>query len=210
VMTSLKIDQKEGTAGATFAAWVRPAGAEGSERCVVSTDNGGSDWSLVQCRGAWDVRTGTERRATGFPVEVGAWQHVAAVFDPAAGNVRFYKNGTEAVIRELGYDTSTGNVTIGARGPEGGQCFGGLIDDVRVCDRALSGGEVWAIYSAGARPAPPAIVSVPPAVAFSGTPSTSSPSAPGAICPAFVNPFLAGRGTAASSSGVGGRRIVSP
>ncbi|MHC4506667.1 MAG: LamG domain-containing protein, partial [Planctomycetota bacterium] len=179
VMTSLRIDQKKGTAGATFAAWVKPAAADRSERCVVSTDNGGSDWSLLQSRGGWEVRTGTASRATGFPVVTGVWQHVAAVFDPAAGNVRFYRNGAEAVIRELGHDESTGNVTIGAAAPEGGKCFDGLIDEVRVCDRALSLGDVWAVYSVGARPAPPAIVSVPPTVAFSGTPYACAVAAAG-------------------------------
>jgi hypothetical protein len=149
VTTPLKVDQSKKSRGVTLAAWVKPAGADKSERYVLSTDDGGSDWSLLRRGGEWQVTSGEERRGTGFPVSVGRWQHVAAVFDPAAGTVRFYKNGAEAVIRELGYDKSTGNVTIGGRTPAGAGCFEGAIDEVRVYRRALSADEVWVFYEVG-------------------------------------------------------------
>ena len=147
--TPLNVDQTEKSRGVTLTAWVRPASADQNERYVVSTDDGGSDWSLLRRGREWQVTSGEERRGTGFPVSVGRWQHVAAVFDPAAGTVRFYKNGAEAVIRELGYDKSTGNVTIGARTPEGAGSFDGAIDEVRVYRRALSADEVWVFYEVG-------------------------------------------------------------
>jgi hypothetical protein len=149
VTTPLEVDQSKKSRGVTLAAWVRPASAQPSERYVVSTDDGGSDWSLLRLGREWQVTSGEERRGTGLPVSVGRWQHVAAVFDPAAGTVRFYKNGAEAVVRELGYDKSAGKVTIGARTPEGGGCFDGAIDEVRVYKRALSADEVWVFYEVG-------------------------------------------------------------
>ncbi|ETW99469.1 MAG: hypothetical protein ETSY2_40785 [Candidatus Entotheonella gemina] len=77
------------------------------------------------------------------------WYHVAVTYDGA--QVRFYLNGALDGSRAL-TDVPVGNVadlTIGRHGPTGIHHFNGLIDEVELFDRALSGAEIEAIYNAG-------------------------------------------------------------
>ncbi|MFO7897644.1 MAG: LamG-like jellyroll fold domain-containing protein, partial [Planctomycetota bacterium] len=130
VSTPVDIDQGSGSPGATFEAWVRPTSTSGGRHYVISTDNGGYDWSLLREGGTWYVFTGSGSRSTGFSVDVDTWQHVAAVFIPGTG-VEFYKNGERAEIPQIGYDGSDRDVAIGRR-PGSGGYFAGTIDEARV------------------------------------------------------------------------------
>ena len=81
-----------------------------------------------------DVR-GTAQLATN------TWTHLAATFDGA--NLRLYVNGglvtTRAVAGSM--SASTGVLRIGGNATWG-EWFGGLVDDVRVYNRALSQAEI--------------------------------------------------------------------
>ena len=75
---------------------------------VLSTDNGGYDWSLLRDGATWHVYTGEASRSTGQSVDVGQWQHIAAVFEKGYPyGVRFYKNGVETVIPYWDWDDDT-------------------------------------------------------------------------------------------------------
>lgn len=143
--TGLILDQSDTSKGATMMAWVYPNSTSGDYHIVVSTDDGGWDWTLARHGRTWRVFNGDGSLDTGATVDVNRWQHIAAVFEPGVGT-RFYKNGvlvkTDATI---GYDTSTAPVAIGNK-PGNNFNFDGAIDDVRIFNRALSTDDIQALY----------------------------------------------------------------
>ena len=99
--------------------------------------------------------TGTHAfsRSINDTVQLNAWQHVALVWSRATNVTRLYHNGRE--VRYSSQDTGTGSplddtthaYTIGARGALGETTFfNGLIDEVRLYQRALSGSEIYDLY----------------------------------------------------------------
>jgi hypothetical protein len=103
---------------------------------------------------------GTNWDALGSPaMPVNAWYHLVGAYDAAAMRYRFYVNGQD--IYGTGRDLLTPDpinyyqqldLAIGNRLTEQGgidRGFYGLIDEVRVFNRALSEQEVLAIYQAG-------------------------------------------------------------
>lgn len=97
--------------------------------------------------------TSLDALAWSTPV-LGKWQHLVAVFDSAGSTSAFYVNG----VRQ----TSAANFTVGPSGVanvfsfgersdavNGTIYFGGLMDDVRLYNRALSAQEVEQLYKLG-------------------------------------------------------------
>ncbi|RLC40566.1 MAG: hypothetical protein DRH44_08365, partial [Candidatus Coatesbacteria bacterium] len=144
VSTPLNIDQSGSSQGVTMVAWVYPTSTSSGRHEMISSDNGGYDWSLLREGGTWYVFTGENTRSTGFSVDLNQWQHVVAVFIPGTG-VKFYKNGQETTISYISYDTSDGNIRIGCRSG-GGEYFGGIIDEVAIYKRVLSDSEIQLLY----------------------------------------------------------------
>ena len=70
----------------------------------------------------------------------GQWQHLAATYDGTTA--RFYIDGAQVASRTNGSVGNSDLWRIGAYGGSAGGFFDGLIDDVRVYDHALSGGEI--------------------------------------------------------------------
>ena len=131
----------------TLSAWVRPSGAGADWQTVLLKESPGfmvyalyadTDTNRpsghVVVGGDLDVR-GTAQLATNM------WTHLAATFD--GSNLRFYVNGglvaTRAVAGSM--SASTGALRIGGNATWG-EWFGGLIDDLRVYNRALSQAEI--------------------------------------------------------------------
>jgi RHS repeat-associated protein len=148
ITTSLYIDQSNTSPGATFAAWVRPSSG-GGNRQVLSSNNGGTDWALLLLNGRWTVATGTSNYVTNYTVDLDVWQHVAVVFEPAhedvPARVRFYRNTDEQVISELGFDSSTGTVTIGHNTGAWDDYYVGQVDEVHAYQRPLSYADICSL-----------------------------------------------------------------
>ena len=71
----------------------------------------------------------------------GQWQHIAATSDGTTA--RFYIDGAEVASRAVSGSVGNSNTwRIGAYGSSPGGFFDGLIDDVRIYDRALSAAEI--------------------------------------------------------------------
>jgi hypothetical protein len=69
------------------------------------------------------------------------WQHLAATYD--GSTARFYIDGTQVASRAVGGGAGNSDVwRIGAYGGSPGGFFDGLIDDVRIYNRALTAGEI--------------------------------------------------------------------
>lgn len=78
------------------------------------------------------------------------WHHVAAVYDGA--NVTLYVDGSSdgSVAKTGNLTTSSRNVRIGARHTTSmGEYFTGIIDDVRIYNKALSASEIQQIHDNG-------------------------------------------------------------
>lgn len=89
--------------------------------------------------------TGMLRSINGVAaVATNAWTHLAVTFDGTS--MRIYVNGTLArtVLRAGPIRTSTGVLHIGGNEVWGGEFFNGLIDEVRIYNRALSASEIQA------------------------------------------------------------------
>jgi hypothetical protein len=76
-------------------------------------------------------------------VALNTWTHLATTYDGTT--LRMFVNGVEVSNRAVGGNirTSTGVVRIGGNGVWG-EYFSGLIDDVKIYNRALSASEIQA------------------------------------------------------------------
>jgi len=133
----------------TMTAWVK-ANDVASVRQVISTDNGGLDRTVgidnrLSGTCCWSAFIGTGLLLGDRPVNPGEWVFLAVVYDQDESTVKIYVNG----------DCDQGNGVLGAgyeyihigSNPSYGEYFNGVIDDVRIYNRALSEAEVQMLYS---------------------------------------------------------------
>ena len=158
---ALKLDGKDyveitkykgvtGTRPRSIAAWVRTTNPKG-EIISWGADDFGKMWTYGFIRERIGVTPSGGYLYINAPVHDDKWHHVAAVVREAElpnlhDDVKLYKDGEPAEIHDIGlldlWPIDTGkdiDVRIG-RG------FTGLLDDVRIYDRALSEDEVKAIF----------------------------------------------------------------
>jgi hypothetical protein len=134
----------------TIAAWIKPARTSPAS-IVVRTDNAGptTNWShqlRIDSSGviehyAWD---GSERRVLGTTaIKAGTWYSVVAVATND-GNMRLYVNGQrEGTATTVGTLWAGGDrFIIGSNSGHGMGWFEGVIDDIRIYDRALTQEEI--------------------------------------------------------------------
>ena len=133
----------------TISAWVRPSAHTPWTTVVLketsgdlayalyANDDGSRPAGYVQIGGVHGVATGTA------VVPINTWTHLTYTYDGA--RMRLYVNGTlvRTVTRTGNIVLSTGALRIGGNS-SWGEYFTGLIDDVRVYNRALSLAEVQA------------------------------------------------------------------
>ncbi len=158
---SLEFDQGKAF---SIAAWVRgPASQLGGAGLLVK--GGGAltaQYGLDVFNGAYRfyVRNGSGGSvvAVSSVAPNNRWQHIAATFDSAVGTMNLYVNGTLAgsAAAPTTLLANYSPLSIGSRysGTAGYDLpFSGVIDDVRVYDRALSAPQVQQLYaSAGTLP----------------------------------------------------------
>lgn len=155
----------------TVAVWVNRSGTSAARQSIVSykenasngfvlclNDNGSSEFARIWVNvtpGGWLFK----ENASAVPM--GAWTHLAGSYD--GSNIRLYVDGTEVVpaTAAAGVMTNTGTDTmaIGGRNSVNQHWFPGLVDDVRIYNRALTATEV-AVLAAGT-PAPSALMATP-------------------------------------------------
>lgn len=154
----------------TIAFWVRRSGAQATNAGLVNKDynltatspyqsygigfNGTSDSEL-----SFHVGTlgGIASVVSGSVITDNVWHHVVGTYDPSEGLLKFFINGAKVgtTIHNLGsnsaivYDrTSNGDLIFGSgRIATGSERFNGLMDDIRIYNRALSEDEVATLYN---------------------------------------------------------------
>lgn len=148
LISGLKINQAEGTNGATFCLWVNPASHSEGRHQVISFDNGDYDWSILQEDDYWCVFTGDNSENTDFTADVDQWQFICGVFNPGEGKILFYKNDREKEIPFISTEEDTNTLGMGDNpSDEYEEYFEGKIDEIRIYDRPLSKNEVLSIYN---------------------------------------------------------------
>ena len=133
------------TTGMTLEAWVYPTVALSGWRGVIGKDvdryylMASSGGNVPAAGGTW-VGSGNQNLFAPTPLTVNTWTHLAATFDGTT--VRLFTNGVQVASSPVtgGITTSTAVLTIGHN--VYGERFQGLIDEVRIYNRALTAGEL--------------------------------------------------------------------
>ncbi len=120
-------------------------GGDNEQHLFMVSSSRESDVKVLRFRLKTDGTTGElEADTTTGTIELDVWIHVAATWDGVT--MRIYKNGVEVGSLAKGGTLSTNpaaNVSIGNQpAGTGDRPFDGLIDDVRIYDRALSQEEI--------------------------------------------------------------------
>ncbi|HJR58956.1 MAG TPA: LamG-like jellyroll fold domain-containing protein [Vicinamibacterales bacterium] len=181
----------------TIAAWVSHSAFPGNvEQRIISKASGIDEqahyWMLSQTKVSgrhrlrFRLRTGsvttTLVAATGdLPSDT--WYHAAASYD--GETMRLYLDGVEVGSKAKSGTIATDAtvpVSIG-RNPDGSNYLNGIIDDVRIYDRALTATDIAALMAGGegTEPPPEETPNQPPAVALTSPASGSSYTAPATI-----------------------------
>ncbi|HEY6693405.1 MAG TPA: LamG-like jellyroll fold domain-containing protein, partial [Solirubrobacteraceae bacterium] len=135
------------TTGMTLEAWVNPSAGGNWRTVLLKQQTNDLVYGLysnddVNRPSAWLYTTTGQPSVTGTAaVAVNTWTHLAATYDGTT--VRLYVNGTQTGSRAISGSLAagTGPLKIGGNALWG-EYFAGLIDDVRVYNRALSAGEL--------------------------------------------------------------------
>jgi chitodextrinase len=161
------------TTAMTLEAWVFPTTAPTGWRSIVdknvdgfylmaSTDHG----NVPGAGGTW---TNGNKNVFGTAVlPVNTWTHLATTFDGTA--VRLFVNGVQvaSLAQTVPLATTTATLQIGADAYTG-ENFAGLVDEVRVYNRALSAAEIQTDMGVAVGAPPPPVL------------DTVAPSAPGTL-----------------------------
>ncbi len=126
-----------------------------------------NDWSVEGTRGA--IRTEVQGGFIVGSTDIadGEWHHVASVFSGTdVSDVLHYVDGlvdpaSNTSPQPVNTNTSSTRVNLGRRYQTSWSYFNGLLDDVRIYDRALSAADVGALYQAAGTNAPPSATDDP-------------------------------------------------
>ena len=153
------------TTGMTLEAWVNPVQVSGGWRTVIfKQSTNGIAYSLFGANGSarptGQVFIGGEQNAASTSsLPLNAWSHLATTYDGTT--LRLYVNGTQVASKA---QTGPAPVTTGVLRIGGnsiwGEYFRGLIDEVRIYNRALAAAEIQSDMNTPV--APPVTDSQPP------------------------------------------------
>lgn len=149
-------DSLDLTTGMTLEAWVRPAATMGTawRTAVMKEQPSQLVYGLYANGDASRPRAqmwigGTEQGVAGTStVAASTWTHLAATYDGAA--LRFYANGVQVANTDVTGDITTSSAALRIGGNAAwGEFFNGLIDEVRIYNRAITSTELQNDMSTG-------------------------------------------------------------
>ncbi|MFJ6728636.1 LamG-like jellyroll fold domain-containing protein [Streptomyces sp. NPDC091281] len=162
--SALKFDGKDGaaatagpvldtTGGYTVSAWVTLDALPGNYATAVSQDGRRqtSPFYLQYGQGGFAFSTPAGKRARlAVTPELGRWYHLVGVRDGATGKISLYVDGAPAATTDGGPNyVGSGPLSVGRAQWDGSATdfWNGSVDEVRAYDRALTAGEVNALYT---------------------------------------------------------------
>lgn len=149
------------TGGISVSAWIKANSTTCASYCdiVANYDSSGqtAQYEFTVHNGTllFDAASSNvfENDTSTFSLSSGTWYHVVAVRDAANTATQIYVNGSATTVNRVGSVTvpsaGFGRTAIGRAGDFAGQYFPGMIDDVRIYNRALSAAEVKQLYNLG-------------------------------------------------------------
>jgi len=176
------------TGAMTLSAWVNPKSTLYNGRIISKGSGPGlRGWSLnVENYNVFEfsVAANTNDAATWVDsttqVPLNTWTHVVGVFQPGAA-LRIYINGVLSGSKTTAVPITQFNPPVNVRigGRNDGYSFDGIIDEVRVYDRALTAVEIQQLYADPSQTTPAAPSGVTPSTPAAPT----TPPATGAVTP---------------------------
>jgi glucose/arabinose dehydrogenase/PKD repeat protein len=141
----------------TLEAWVKPTALSGWQTVFMKEVTSGCGYWLQTVGtgiGSGFARSGCQEHTTNSsPLALNQWTHLAAVFDDAANTYTLYKNGTpiSTQTETLAPAPNTQALVFGQSGCSscGFERWRGVIDDVRIYNRARSTTDVQADMNSG-------------------------------------------------------------
>jgi hypothetical protein len=128
----------------TLEVWVQKAGSKKDVGIVGTWAGNGPMLWVDHLGGDYQLTLGgslSDYLDSGREPAAGQWEHLAATFDGVTA--RFYLDGAQVASRTVSSGVgSSDRWRLAAYGSTAGNFFDGLIDDVRIYDRALSASEV--------------------------------------------------------------------
>ncbi|MDP3003943.1 MAG: LamG domain-containing protein, partial [Candidatus Azambacteria bacterium] len=145
------------TTGITFSAWLKPSsGSLSSRRDIIQRWYDGNVWwfkldNLGKLSFYAPNITGGVYKESTNAISEGVWTYGVITYDDAT-DIRFYINGQldNTITASGSFLTSTSGIWIGINGYDLSTPFNGLIDELRIYNRALSASEVQDLYRIGA------------------------------------------------------------
>jgi hypothetical protein len=134
--------QVTGGPASSQTAWYKGGANEGDAGFAMGIPAAGAGWSASISDGF------TVRTVAGGVVYANQWTHLMAVVDRDAGTFALYEDGSllgSTSLALLGSVTSPQTAALSCIGPS--YCFDGILDDVRIYNRALSARDVQSLYA---------------------------------------------------------------
>ena len=185
------------TGSMTWSAWINSAANPPDDGIIVAKSDSASGWQVKTSPDTGPQTFGSSVSASaGSRIQrysttvrsLNTWYHVAGVYDASARTLSVYVNGVLSSGALVGtvpasQVRSSVNVNIGRR--TGGLYFNGIIDEVRIYNRALTQSEIQAdmntpVGNGGSNPPPPAVMLSSSSLAF-GNQATGTASGPKSI-----------------------------
>jgi hypothetical protein len=142
----------------SWSAWVKAVAMPTGDAQIIAKSNNTNGWQLKMSL-ATGVRTftvaisaatgRTQRYSKTVPV-LNTWYHVAGVYNAAAKTLDIYVNGVldnSVLSGTVPASQSLPNVNVNIGRRSGGLYFNGIIDEVRIYNRALLAAEIQIVMS---------------------------------------------------------------
>ena len=167
------------TGSFTLSAWIKPATLSGYQTILIKETSGsGSYWLQTLGNqvdsGIFDGATFHEHVTPTANLAINIWYHLASVFDNVNQTFTIYVNGASALSESENGTmlTNAQNFVFGQS--HAGERWNGLVDDVRIYDRALSQAEIQSDMNTPVGGSSPPLDTTPPTVSIISPASVST------------------------------------